>query len=195
MSSTPIIVWDVDDVLSCLMESWLEHWNQENDSNVSLKDIKENPPHKILGISREMYFNSLDNFRNTEAGKNVQENSTMKNWFKNHGNKYNHIACTARPIETMPNQAWWIYHNYGCWIHTVHASGTFRKLKTDYRMVSKADFISWIDKKVIFIDDSEDNVKAVSATGSETILYPRPWNDADYSPENFITRLNSKLGI
>ena len=62
-------------------------------------------------------------------------------------------------------------------------------------MVSKADFISWIDKKVIFIDDSEDNVKAVSETGSETILYPRPWNDADYSPENFISRLNSKLGI
>ena len=31
----------VDDVLNSLMESWLNHWNQGNNSNVVLKDIKE----------------------------------------------------------------------------------------------------------------------------------------------------------
>jgi len=195
MSAFPLLIWDVDDVLNQLMGAWLKYWNHENNSNFVLKDIKENPPNKILGISREIYFNSLDEFRNTEAGKSVQEDSTVKNWFNNHGNKYNHMACTARPIETMPNQSWWIYQNYGQWIHTIHAAGTYRELETDYRTVSKADFISWIDQKVIFIDDSEENINAVSATGSDTILYPQPWNGANYSAKNFITILNSKLGI
>ena len=195
MSAFPILVWDVDDVLNLLMVSWLKHWNLMNDSNFSLLDIKENPPYEILGISKEMYFANLDDFRNSEAGINVEENSTVKNWFENHGNKFNHMACTARPIHTMPNQAWWIYHNYGRWIHTVHVAGTGRNNEMDYKKISKADFISWIDKKVIFIDDSEENINNVSTVGAETILYPQPWNIADYSAEDFIAKLNIKMGI
>ena len=89
MSELPIIVWDVDDVLNRLMDSWLKSWNQKNDLNVALMNIKDNPPHEILKISKETYFNSLDDFRNSEAGINVEENSIVKNWFENHGSRYN----------------------------------------------------------------------------------------------------------
>ena len=105
------------------------------------------------------------------------------------------MACSARPIHTMPNQAWWIYHNYGQWIHTVHVAGTGRNKEMDYKNISKADFISWIDKEVLFIDDSEENVNAVSETGSETMLYPQPWNSSKHSEEEFIAKLNEKLGL
>ena len=195
MSELPIIVWDVDDVLNRLMDSWLKSWNQKNDLNVALMNIKDNPPHEILKISKETYFNSLDDFRNSEAGINVEENSTVKNWFENHGSRFYHMACSARPIHTMPNQAWWIYHNYGQWIHTVHVAGTGRNKEMDYKNISKADFISWIDKEVLFIDDSEENVNAVSETGSETMLYPQPWNSSKHSEEEFIAKLNEKLGL
>ena len=177
------------------MESWLNHWNQRNNSNVILKDLKENPPHEILRISKETYFNSLDDFRNSKSGKYVLANSIITNWFNNHGNKFKHVACTARPIETMPNQAWWIYYNFGQWINTVHATGADRDNKGDYQTGSKADFISCFDSKVIFIDDSKENINSVSEIGTDTILYPQPWNTSAYSKEEFIEELNNKLGI
>ena len=121
-----------------------------------------------------MYFNSLDEFRNSEAGKNLQPNDTIKSWFKIHGNKFNHLSCTPRPIDSMPNQAWWIYDNYCQWIHTVHAVGTNRDGDTNYQTEPKGDFISWINKEVVFVDDSEKNITAVSTTGAETILYHQP---------------------
>ena len=95
----------------------------------------------------------------------------------------------------MPNQAWWIYHNYGQWIHTVHAAKTSRNTMSNHHCVIKADFISWINKEVLFIDDSEENVNTVSETGVETMLYPQPWNNAKHSEEEFIAELNKKLGI
>ena len=195
MSSTPIIIWDVDDVLNCLMESWLNHWNQGNNSNIVLKDIKENPPHEILGTTKETYFTSLDEFRNSESGKYVLANSIVMNWFEGHGNKFNHAACAARPIETMPNQAWWIYYNYGQWIHTVHAAKTVRDLMDNHHPATKADFISWMNRDILFIDDSEENVNAVSEKGTDSVLYPQPWNGSNYSEEGFIEALNHKLGI
>ena len=39
MSYTPIIIWDVDDVLNCFMESWLKHWNSKNDEDVDFFEI------------------------------------------------------------------------------------------------------------------------------------------------------------
>lgn len=195
MPNTPIIIWDIDDVLNCLMVSWLNHWNQNHDSNINLIDIKKNPPHRVLGVTKDYYFNSLDEFRNSEDGKNVQENFSVKTWFEKNGDRFKHIACTARPIETMPNQAWWIFHNYGRWIKTVHAASPIRDIKKDFQISSKADFISWIGTDAIFIDDIEENINTVSKIGVDTILYPQPWNSSKHSEEEFITKLNEKLGL
>ena len=195
MSEPPIIVWDADDVLNRLMFSWLDYWNTINNTNASYSELSQNPPDSIIGISRKEYIDSLDGFRNSESGKKVLTNDIVKNWFENHGNKFKHVACTARPIETMPNQAWWIYYNYGKWIHTVHAAKTVRDLMDNHHPATKADFISWMNKEVLFIDDSEENVNAVSETGSETMLYPQPWNSSKHSEEEFIAKLNEKLGL
>ena len=195
MSEPSIIVWDADDVLNRLMFSWLDYWSEINNTDVSYSELSQNPPHSILGISREEYLDSLDNFRNSESGKNVLVNDTILRWFENHGNKFRHMVCTARPINTMPNQAWWIYYNYGQWIYTVHAAKTVRDLMDNHHAETKADFISWMNKEVLFIDDSEENVNAVSETGSETMLYPQPWNSSKHSEEEFIAKLNEKLGL
>lgn len=195
MPDSPIIIWDVDDVLNRLMYSWLKHLNQEMGLKFKLNDINENPPHRILGITRDDYFISLDIFRNSEAGKQVQANNTLKNWFKKYGHRYNHMACTARPINTMPNQAWWVFHHFGRWIHTVHSSHTSRDMMKNRRKNTKAEFISVINKKVLFIDDLEENINDVSKTGADTILYPHPWNISTNSEQEFIEELNNKLNL
>jgi hypothetical protein len=195
MSAPPIIVWDVDDVLNRLMFFWLGYWNEINNTDVSYSDVFQNPPHSILGISREDYFDSLDGFRNSESGKNVLENDIVKNWFENHGNRFSHVACTARPIETMPNQSRWVYHNYGNWIHTVHAASSRRYDNQNDHTITKVEFITWIKRPVLFIDDSEENIRSVSGTGVDTMLYPQPWNNADISEHEFMEDLNSRLRV
>jgi len=193
MFSTPIIVWDVDDVLNCLMKSWLQYWSQESGLKIILNEIIKNPPQDILGITKEDYLNSLDTFRNSDLGKDLEVNHIIKKWFLHHGNKFNHIACTGRPIRTMPNQAWWLYKNYSQWIKTVHMTGADRDLES--RKISKADFISFINSDVVFIDDCENNINSVSKIGGITLLYPQPWNKANYTEVEFISKLNSLLGL
>ena len=195
MSYTPIIIWDVDDVLNCFMESWLKHWNSKNDEDVDFFEITKNPPNKILGVSDNAYFNSLDNFRNSDKGKTVKVNSSIKNWFLINGDKFNHIACTARPISTMANQSHWIYYHYGKWIRTIHASNAQRNDNKIDNGVTKAEFIKWIKKPILFIDDSEENINSVSKIGADTLLFPQPWNKVNLSIDDFLNKLNTKLNI
>jgi hypothetical protein len=77
----------------------------------------------------------------------------------------------------------------------VHAAKTVRDLMDNHHPETKAEFISWMNKEVLFIDDSEENVNEVSETGSETMLYPQPWNSSKHSEEEFIAELNEKLGL
>jgi len=190
-----IIVWDVDDVLNCLMESWLDYWNKKNNSNVCYNEIKNNPPNKILGISKKLYLSNLDEFRNSEAGKNVKVNSIIKSWFKKNGNRFINIACTARPIHTMYNQSYWIYKNFGKWIHSICVADPARDTKANINYISKAEYISLISRPVLFIDDSEENINSVSESGADTLVYPQPWNKNDLTIEEFLNKLNSKLKI
>lgn len=189
------IIWDVDDVLNRLMYCWLDDWKQSSRTNIQYKELTENPPHNLLNVSLQEYLSNLDKYRNSDYGKNVLVNKNILNWFNAYGNNYMHIACTARPVETMPNQAWWVFTYYGRWIHTVHMAKTGRDVIGNHHAVTKADFISWINKDVLFIDDSEENVSAVSETGVETMLYPQPWNGSAHSGQEFIEQLNNKLGI
>lgn len=59
------IAWDVDDVLNNFMYDWLnKEWLTENPlSSVVFKNLTENPPKRILKISKNEYLNSLDKFR------------------------------------------------------------------------------------------------------------------------------------
>ena len=70
------IAWDVDDVLNELMFYWFEdcYKNEHNNIKQNFKDLVNNPPQDILGISNDEYLKSLDRFRISEKGRNLPQN-------------------------------------------------------------------------------------------------------------------------
>lgn len=190
-----LIVWDVDDVLNRLMYCWLDNWNQNTGSNIHYEEIIENPPHKILDITKKDYLFSLDTYRNTKFGRNVSINKNVFQWFQSYGKNFMHIVCTARTVETMPNQSWWVFTYFGKWIHSIVMASSLRNNFAYGGVKTKAEYIAWLNKDVIFVDDSENNVNEVSKMGGISLLFPQPWNRNNQSEIEFFTDLNRKLGL
>ncbi len=194
-----LILWDVDDVLNQLMREWLHFWQLKNklDSKpVDVSQILENPPSRVLGIPLEQYLKSLDEFRNSSLGRRMTPHPEVLHWFQKFGPKFVHIALTARPSETMPNQAAWVYENFGRWIHSI-VSVSPSRLESAYQrhqiFVSKASFIQWLDKPVILIDDSEDNIQEAKQHCLRTFLFPQPWNSSNQTTEDVLGELSQFL--
>jgi hypothetical protein len=43
-------------------------------------DLKTNPPHDVLRVTRDQYLASMDRFRMTEAGISLTPNSEILEW-------------------------------------------------------------------------------------------------------------------
>lgn len=178
------VVWDVDDVLNDLMNNWFEIFKKTKNVNITFQQIKENPPHRILGISLNEYLKSLDEFRLSEHYQKMQPVNTVLDWFENYGGKFRHIALTATPLSTAPTTAQWVLKNFGKWIRTFHFVPSKRQqIAVPEYDKDKSDFISWIGKIDYFIDDNLENVMKAEQMGIRAILWRRPWNSASQSWE------------
>ena len=109
------IAWDIDDVLNDLMRCWFEQsWLVTNpEYKLEYEDLKQNPPHDILGISLKEYLISLDNFRVSESARKMQPVKEILDWFIKYGSSYRHIALTARSLETIPVLSNWVFRYFG----------------------------------------------------------------------------------
>ena len=174
------VVWDVDDVLNDLMRSWFEQgWKPEHvGCGVEYVDLRENPPHRVLGISREQYLASIDAFRKTAAGTHLTPNPELLGWFGEHGSKFRHIALTARPLETAPDMAAWVMHHFGAWIRCFGIVPTRAPQTAPAYDGGKGDYLRWLGKGDVFIDDARENLREAEALGLKTFACPQPWNDA-----------------
>ena len=184
-----LIFWDVDDVLNRLMACWLKKHVPDQDYSA----ISENPPHEIIGWKREDYLSSLDAFRNSDAGQAVEVNESVLSWFQKYGKDHRHIAVTARPLETMPNQSWWVYTYFGEWIHSVVAVTVGRGLAHARQYQTKAEYIRQFSEEAIFIDDAEKNIQDVSSIGVESFLFPQPWNHNSESVDMFLGKITKRV--
>ena len=65
------IAWDVDDVLNNLMEAWLgEAWKPATrNARCPIRKLRENPPHRLLGVPESDYHSSLDAFRLSDGAR------------------------------------------------------------------------------------------------------------------------------
>lgn len=173
------IAWDIDDVLNELMRFWFqEKWIAEH-PKVRLKydEIKENPPHRLLGVSKEEYLTSLDEFRLSIQYRKMQPNPLVKDWFLHYGKFFRHIAITSVPIHAAYVSAEWVLRHFGIWIRTFHFVPSVRKgLKVPEYDKNKKDFLRWLSKAGIFIDDNEANIQDCRNLGIRGILFPQPWN-------------------
>ena len=175
------IVWDVDDVLNNLMQSWFENtWLRTHPGcNLSYRDIVRNPPGRILGISKSEYLESLDSFRLSKEYSHMKPNESAMCWFFERGRLYRHIALTATPLKTASISAEWVLGHFGKWIRSFSFVPSSRK--GEYSPLydrTKGDYLSWLGKGDVLIDDNMENVEAAKKIGLRTVLMPQPWNNS-----------------
>jgi len=194
MKEMKTIIWDVDDVLNDLMYSWFKECRRIyiHNSRLNYHGLIQNPPHEILGITLDEYKLSLDNHRNSEKGRNLKPNQQIINWLRKNGAKFRHIALTARPKQTIPFLAEWVFRHFGDWIRTLSFIPSYRKdEKLPVYDKTKTDFIIWLGKADYFIDDSVENIKTAEEIGITSFLFPQPWNNGKLTVKQILEKISS----
>ncbi len=183
------IAWDIDDVLNDLMRCWFEEkWlPAHQECKKGYEDLKENPPHRILGVSLDEYLQSLDEYRLSEQYLKMKPLKEVMEWFLTHGRKFRHIALTAVPLGVSSLSAQWVFKNFGIWLRTFHFVPS-KRLQEDIPEYEKdkGDFLRWFGKVDVLIDD---NIKSAAMAGIKGILMPRPWNNQNHSVEEVLSIL------
>ena len=187
------LAWDVDDVLNDLMRNWLEVWWRPQHPGCMLnhEDIKKNPPHQLLGVELDEYLQSLDKFRLSGRYEQMQPNPEALEWFKKHGSLFRHIAVTSVPRIAAAVSASWIIRHFGDWIRTFHFVPSPRRseILPEYD-TTKADYLRWLKRADILIDDNEHNVAGLTVTGIQYFMVSRPWNVSSLSMEDLLRTLS-----
>ena len=187
------LAWDVDDVLNDLMRTWLEVWwrPQHRGCTLKYKDIKENPPHQLLGIELDEYLQSLDEFRLSGCYEQMQPNPEVLKWFEKDGSAFRHIAVTSVPRVAGPISSSWVIRHFGDWIRTLHFVPSARRdhVLPEYD-TTKADCLKRLNPVDIFIDDSEHHLMGLTKTGIRYFLVSRPWNTSTLKTQDLLRTLS-----
>ena len=187
------LVWDVDDVLNDLMRSWLaEAWLPAHpDCRVTYEQIAENPPHRVLGVSKEEYLASLDAYRAAPAAGRLRPSAEVLAWLGRHGDRFRHIALTARPLASAGSTAEWVYRCFGAWIRTFSVVPARLQPGLPPLDRTKKEFLQWLGKADVFIDDSPENVLDACSLGMRGIVFPQPWNHSPLTPAEALDLLSA----
>ena len=186
------IAWDIDDVLNDLMRIWFEQkWLADHpDSKIRYEDITENPPHRLLNTTLENYLRSLDEFRLSSMYQKMLPVEEVMNWFTKNGNNFRHIALTAVPLNAASASAQWVFRHFGSWIRTFHFVPSKREGQKipDYDN-DKGNFLKWIQKVDVIVDDSPVNIQTAKNAGVKGVVIPRPWNHSKTTVMQTLTLL------
>ena len=185
MSATdhrPVVIWDVDDVLNELMREWFEEWWLPRNASCPARygDITGNPPHEALGISEGDYLASLDDFRTARFAA-LRPRTEVLEWFAAHGDRSHHVALSAPPEPFAHLSAAWVIKNFGRWIRTFAfvPARRGRPEVADPRL-AKRDYLQWLGRGDVFLDDREANVNEARGLGLTGIVVPQPWNASSH---------------
>lgn len=198
MTKPITLVWDIDDVLNRLTHEWLEHgWRAEHPGcRVSYEELSANPPHHALGVPLKAYLDSLDAFRESPRGLNLSPTPETVDWFSRHGDRFRHIALTARPMASAPAAAEWVVRHYGRWIRAFGFVPSPRpdELLPPYAS-TKGEWLRWIGTGDVLIDDSLANLADARAEGLLTFAPPQPWNGQSGSLSSVLEQLTAALPL
>lgn len=186
------IVWDLDDVLNNHQAVWFMANKKQFHPGLTYADLTTNPPCYLLGLSREEYLASIDEFRLSPAAAAMKPQEVVLAWFREWGPYFHHIVLTARPQGTIAPAADWVFRHFGEWIN--HFAAVPSPRGNGHRHSSKADFIALHLKEVdFFIDDHAANVAEVAQLGIRSFLFPQPWNNSAWSVAEILNILSSSV--
>jgi FMN phosphatase YigB (HAD superfamily) len=173
-----VVIWDVDDVLNDLMAVWFEEWWRPQHPEIAVRyaDIIRNPPHTVLGVSQEEYLESLDGFRRARFEALPPRPDALR-WFAENGSRAHHVVLTGVPYAFAHLSASWVVGHFGRWVKTFAFVPSPRPDDPPVREIaSKADYLRWLGRGDVFVDDRDDNVDDAVALGLTGVVVPRPWN-------------------
>jgi len=190
------VVWDVDDVLNDLMYQWFVYgWRVEHsDCLFSYQELTSNPPHQVLGVGCADYLSSMDTFRKTERARNMSPNPEVLAWFREQGARFRHIALTARPLETAPDVAHWVMRHFGAWIRCFGVVPTRLDEGHPTYDRTKGEYLAWLGRGDIMVDDAADNIRDAEALGLKTLQPAQPWNNSRLSVSDLLHQLSNMAG-
>ena len=192
------IVWDIDDVLNDLTRSWFDLvWKRENPyTEMKYEQLMLNPPHELLGMSREAYLSSLDRFRLSPEAEAMKPHGDVVNWFKEWGALYRHVALTARPIKTVSPAISWLMRHFGEWFEAFGFVPSWRPDENPMQPdKKKTDFLAWICKADYFIDDNTENMTGADKIGVRSFLAAQPWNNSNMMLSEILRVINNQNGL
>jgi FMN phosphatase YigB (HAD superfamily) len=140
--------------------------------------VSQNPPHGLLGVSREEYLSSLDEFRLGPGYAQLPPNPDVLSWLVAEGGRCRHVALTATPLRAVPATAAWVLRHFGRWIREfafIPAERSGETLPT--YDADKGEWLARHGGSSVLVDDSPQNIAAARAAGISTLSWPRPWND------------------
>jgi hypothetical protein len=191
------IAWDVDDVLNDSTRTWFERaWLPAHPGcAASYEQLVENPPCTILGCTKAEYLASLDEFRQSEAARQMQPVPQVLQWFAEHGARVRHVAVTAAPLATVHLSAAWVIRHFGLWIRSFLFVPSPREGNpTPVYDRSKGEALRQWRTIDAFVDDSPDNLASAERFGIRTFCVPRPWNRASGSLPQILDELTTLEG-
>lgn len=176
-NAKPRVIWDLDDTLNDLMRAWL-CWPARPGAALAYGDLRENPPHRQLGLTEAGYKQSLDHFRNSDEAGRIQPLPEVLDWFVASGHGFEHHVLTARPLATVPAAAEWVFAHFGSWIRHFH----FVPARRDGDNLpdlgeDKGAVIRRLGGADYFLDDDPKNLEAARDVVPHRLLVPQPWND------------------
>ncbi len=191
------LIWDLDDVLNDQTRLWLERsWCVAHpDKAVTYDELTENPPHRILGVTREEYLASMDEFRASSAGVRLRVPDEVTAWFRSNGRRARHVVVTACPQRFAADRARWVYENLGPWMCGVHVVPSPRPGDTvQLQDRTKSDWLRWFGRSdAVLIDDAPEYISAARNLSMRAIVVPHPWNGASGTRADALRQIDSLL--
>ena len=183
-----LLVWDIDDVLNQFMRHCLPRFPSQR--QLQYEELTVNPPHDLLGISKEQYLATLDASRADLY--ELPPRRELLDFFEEYGGCFHHASVSAVPLQFAPASAQWLLHHFGKWIQSfvfIPSPRPGARMRSQL-FQTKSDAIKAFNREAVLIDDAPGNVLDARNNGVTAVLFPAPWNDnRNQTIDDFLNKL------
>jgi hypothetical protein len=103
----------------------------------------------------------------------------MLEWFRKYGRMFRHIALSAVSRNSATASVSWLFTHFGDWIRTFTFIPSQRSGENlAVYDLTKADYIKWLNKADVFIEDNENNIVGLEQLNIRRFIVARPWNSS-----------------